>query len=307
MTWVSHAGPSLVLSSGTASAADTQAWLMSHVRLTPDEARRALYVDFEGRKVGPPVLLGCTTKSRVRSQLSVWQAVTDPILTPLAIADDIEALSLADAVERILVRAERKDRLIVAWSERELDVVREHCPQHLDRFEARFRNAREFAVRWRNKCHDGRRPPTNALADYLRAHRLHRSGGRRPRPGGGDHRDRPARPAARPPRVRPDRQAAPSLGRPARAQPPRLRGHAPHHDPRGRRDRRGGSPRPAIERPRPQAPIGPPPAPAPPDRAARPGAWLASWGSARQASCTGSGAAGRPRCRARGGGTPRTR
>ena len=55
-----------------------QAWLMSHVRLTPDEARRALYVDFEGRKVGPPVLLGCTTKSRVRSQLSVWQAVTEP-------------------------------------------------------------------------------------------------------------------------------------------------------------------------------------------------------------------------------------
>ena len=48
------------------------------------------------------------------------------------------------------------DRLIVAWSERELDVVREYCPQHLDRFEARFRNAREFAVRWRNKCHDGR-------------------------------------------------------------------------------------------------------------------------------------------------------
>ncbi|HEY8192875.1 MAG TPA: hypothetical protein VIF36_03020 [Gaiellaceae bacterium] len=140
---------------------------MSPVRLTPGEARRALYVDFEGRKVGPPVLLGCTTKSRVRSRLSVWQAVTDPILTPLAIADDIEALSLADAVERILVRAERKDRLIVAWSERELDVVREHCPQHLDRFEARFRNAREFAVRWRNKCHDGRRPPTNALADYL--------------------------------------------------------------------------------------------------------------------------------------------
>ena len=63
---------------------------MSHVRLAPDEARRALYVDFEGRKAGPPVLLGCTTKSRVRSQLSVWQAVTDPTLTPLAVADGIE-------------------------------------------------------------------------------------------------------------------------------------------------------------------------------------------------------------------------
>ncbi len=82
-------------------------------------------------------------------------------------ADGIESMPLADAVEHILRRAERKDRLIVAWSERELDVVREYCPQHLERFEARFRNARAFAERWRNKCHDGRKPPSGTLADYL--------------------------------------------------------------------------------------------------------------------------------------------
>ena len=140
---------------------------MSRTRITPDEARRALYIDFEGRKDGPPVLLGCTTKSRVRSHLSVWQAVTEPRLTPLAVADGIESMALAEAVERILRRAERKDRLIVAWSERELDVVREYCPELLERFEARFRNARALAERWRNKCHDGRKPPSGALADYL--------------------------------------------------------------------------------------------------------------------------------------------
>jgi hypothetical protein len=140
---------------------------MPRTYLTPDEARRALYIDFEGRKAGPPVLLGCTTKSRVRSHLSVWQAVTEPRLTPLAVADGIESMRLTDAVEHILRRAERKDRLIVAWSERELDVVRELCPEHLERFGTRFRNARALAERWRNKCHDGVKPPSAALADYL--------------------------------------------------------------------------------------------------------------------------------------------
>ena len=140
---------------------------MSRTRITPDEARRALYIDFEGRKGEPPVLLGCTRRSRLRTSDTVWQAVTEPRLTPFAIADGIEALELHEAVERILVRAEKRDRLIVAWSEHELDVVREYCPELLERFEARFRNARDFAERWRNKCRAGVKPPTGALADYL--------------------------------------------------------------------------------------------------------------------------------------------
>jgi hypothetical protein len=79
----------------------------------------------------------------------------------------MELLPLPDAVGRILQRAERKDRLIVAWSEHELGVVKGYCPKHLDRFHARFVNARTFAVHWRNKCHGGRKPATNTLADYL--------------------------------------------------------------------------------------------------------------------------------------------
>ena len=76
-------------------------------------------------------------------------------------------LPLPDAVERILVRAEAKDRLIVAWSEHELNIVKEHCPEKLERFEPRFVNARRVAVRWRNKCHAGKRPDENTLAAYL--------------------------------------------------------------------------------------------------------------------------------------------
>jgi hypothetical protein len=137
------------------------------VALAPEDARRALYIDFEGRKDRPPILLGCTRRSRVRGDLSVWQAITDPRFESLAQADGLESLTLADAVARILIRAEAKDRLIVAWSQHELDVVGEYAPEHLDRFAAKYVNARTFAVRWRNKCHAGARPASNTLADYL--------------------------------------------------------------------------------------------------------------------------------------------
>ena len=60
-----------------------------------------------------------------------------------------------------------KDRMIVAWSEHELDVVKEYCPEHLARFEARFVNARSVAVYWRNACHAGDKPPTKDLPTYL--------------------------------------------------------------------------------------------------------------------------------------------
>jgi hypothetical protein len=55
--------------------------------LTPHDARRALYIDFEGRKDAPPVLLGCTRRSRVRGDLSVWQATTEPSFRALADGD----------------------------------------------------------------------------------------------------------------------------------------------------------------------------------------------------------------------------
>ena len=94
------------------------------------------------------------------------QYITDLRFAPLA-GDEVEVRPLADAVENVLRRAEAKDRLIVAWSTHELDVVKEYSPEHLDRLQARYVNARTFAVYWRNACHAGERPATNTLADYL--------------------------------------------------------------------------------------------------------------------------------------------
>lgn len=137
-------------------------------RLTPGEARRALYVDFEGRRGKPPVLLGCAHRPGRGETPWVWQAVVDPLFRPLANADDLPLLALPDAVERILQRAEANDAAIVAWSEHELRVVREHCPAPLvDRFERRFVNARKVAARWTSALPPEERPASQRLADYL--------------------------------------------------------------------------------------------------------------------------------------------
>jgi hypothetical protein len=135
--------------------------------LRPEEARRALYIDFEGGKDQPPVLLGCARRNGRKRVLPVWQAITDTRLRSLAEDDELECLALADAVERILQRAEKRDRLIVAWTTHELDVVRVYCPEHLDRFESRYVNALGVAKRWRNSCHGGQKPAIGTLAAYL--------------------------------------------------------------------------------------------------------------------------------------------
>jgi hypothetical protein len=135
--------------------------------ISPDEAGDALYIDFEGEKDKAPVLLGCARRPGRGPNKWVWQAITDPAFEPLARADRIELLPLADAVERMLQRAEARNCRIVAWSRHELEIVEEYCPEKLERFESRYVNARSVAVRWRNKCHEGRKPETNTLGDYL--------------------------------------------------------------------------------------------------------------------------------------------
>jgi hypothetical protein len=148
-------------------ARDRSAMTSPMSRLTADDAVRALYIDFEGNKDQPPILLGCTRKFKGDPAHVVTHVVTDPAFASLAAADGLKVASLGDAVEGIIQRAEPKDRRIVAWSQHELDVVREHCPQHLDRFAARYVNARSVAEYWRNACHDRVKPDINKLAWYL--------------------------------------------------------------------------------------------------------------------------------------------
>ena len=133
--------------------------------LSSAEALRALYIDFEGEKDKPPVLLGAHRRGRGATPFVHFVVVDQAFASLLE-----PATWLRDAIENIVRRAEHRDRRIVAWSEHELGVVRKLCaddPDLVARFEARFANARAVAERWRNKCHDGDRPDPGRLVDYL--------------------------------------------------------------------------------------------------------------------------------------------
>jgi hypothetical protein len=134
-------------------------------RLTSAEANRALYIDFEGRKDEPPVLLGVQRRGR-GARPFVHQVIVDAVFSPLSGPSQ----PLVDAVANVVRRAERRDRRIVAWSEHELRVVRSLTDvdaELIARFEARYVNARRVAERWRNKLYGGDKPETGALVDYL--------------------------------------------------------------------------------------------------------------------------------------------
>ena len=149
-------------------------------RLSAADALRALYIDFEGNKDRPPVLLGVHRVGRGEHP-HVQQDVTDPLFDGLV----PRYLPLPDAVRNVVVRAERKGRMIVAWTQHELDVVRRDCAEDADlvrRFEARYVNAYAVAKRWRNRLHSGDKPDEGTLYAWLELIWLARAGRGRSRP-----------------------------------------------------------------------------------------------------------------------------
>lgn len=136
-------------------------------RLTHAEARRALYIDFEGEKDRVPALLGVHRRGRGARPYVHHDIIIEAFAST---EPDAATTALARAVRKLLQRAESNDRRIVAWSEHELKVIRRdlaHEPELIRRFEARFANARRIAIKWRNRCHEGTKPPTGSLPDYL--------------------------------------------------------------------------------------------------------------------------------------------
>src|SRR4051794_23508793 len=111
----------------------------SFKRLSAAEAMRALYIDFEGGRDKPPVLLGIHRRGR-GDRPFVHQVVVDPTFADLG----IPSMSLRAAVAIAVVRAEAGDRRLISWSEHDLKVVRTLAgqdPRLVERFEDRYCNA----------------------------------------------------------------------------------------------------------------------------------------------------------------------
>jgi hypothetical protein len=135
-------------------------------RLSALEARRALYIDFEGETDKPPVLLGVLRRPGRGAEPYVHQDVVDREFEPAG----PDARELRDAVEVVVMRAEHGDRRIVSWSEHDLEVVRrlgDDAPELVTRFERRYLNALGLARRWATVLHSEDKPADGKLAGYL--------------------------------------------------------------------------------------------------------------------------------------------
>ena len=135
-------------------------------QLTAAEAGRALYIDVEGEKDKPPVLLGILRRRGRGPEPAVHQLTVDADFETLA----DEALAFIAAVERVVIRAEARDCRIVSWTEHDLEVVRrlrDEDPDLVARFEARYANGKRVAERWMNKLHHDGRLADGKLTTYL--------------------------------------------------------------------------------------------------------------------------------------------
>jgi hypothetical protein len=127
--------------------------------LAPDEATRAIYIDFECLKTEPhptPKLLGVL----VEDELSQY-AVDDALAPACKTTKRCFSLSTADVISNIVQRAEEENRLIVGWSYFDRDVAIRANPDADDRLKSRYRNALKTARPWRQRVY----PQVNVQAD----------------------------------------------------------------------------------------------------------------------------------------------
>jgi hypothetical protein len=129
--------------------------------LTPEEARRAIYVDFEGRKKEPEMLLGVSWQRHKSGPPWLRHYIVDKRLS--SIADQFEMAgadvaghewvvsSTRQAVTELLQLAKKQDRLIVAWSQHDFKVVSQGpglSPYQRRHLVPRYRDAKETARKW---------------------------------------------------------------------------------------------------------------------------------------------------------------
>jgi hypothetical protein len=129
--------------------------------LTLDEGKRAIYIDYEGNKDSAPTLLGWSIGEKCFASIVEPSFATCAKRYRASQVDVQEHKALADA---ILKKAEEEGRMIVSWSEHDLNVMAQVLeePQRLRRV---YRNAIKTARRWHQKKH-GSLPNAATLAYF---------------------------------------------------------------------------------------------------------------------------------------------
>ena len=117
--------------------------------LSPDQARRALYIDFEGTMTDPASFLGIACEGEW--EVIVVEEALWPTVSHGARGGSIRQATIREALTELRNRAKRESRTIVAWSTRELDEIQSTLPDagpEAAWWTANLINALPIAKRW---------------------------------------------------------------------------------------------------------------------------------------------------------------
>ena len=150
-------------------------------RITPTQAQRAIYIDFEGEGVRTvqglriprrPVLLGVYRRGGRYTRIALrddgpW---TELLARGRAgFPGEARVQDLASAISGLASECQEEDRLLLSYSEHERSVVSRFCPGESDNFEAVWRNAKTDIDAWANRSGRSERHPdiNRSLEGYL--------------------------------------------------------------------------------------------------------------------------------------------
>jgi hypothetical protein len=137
-------------------------------------ARGALYIDFEGRKSEPPLLLGLLMPTGDEGDTRFMQFVFDPMFRQAAEAKGASIATVEDTLA-LLTTIARRGQAVVAWSRHERDTIVKAGGEAAMSVQSRYRDARELARHWRREVRPDLQPETipfsgrHRLAFYLDA------------------------------------------------------------------------------------------------------------------------------------------
>ena len=130
-------------------------------QISHQEAESGIFIDFEGTGTDPSSFVGILYK---RGTELLWdQVVFEEALRPVVIHYKSEKLrggapprmgEFTKTFKDLRERAETDDRRLFAFSEREIDELRERLPkEEINWWEENLLNVRKYAVKWKRKNH----------------------------------------------------------------------------------------------------------------------------------------------------------
>jgi hypothetical protein len=114
--------------------------------ISPEEADRAIYLDYEGNMGVPPVLLGWMVDGAIRG------SIVDPMFVTCAARWKASHVGCSDhmtLLTALLEQAMQEKRLILSWSEHDYQIMCRTLPPHFTKTLSRhYRNVIPTARRW---------------------------------------------------------------------------------------------------------------------------------------------------------------